>query len=59
MSDKENEPKVVVYIPKNAKINLENKNDEPPIPKYNKRIMNFDVDAINKVVGGSYGKEED
>lgn len=59
MSDTDKEPKVVVYIPKNAKINLENKNDEPPIPKYNKRIMNFDIEAIKNVTGGSYGKEED
>jgi hypothetical protein len=29
---------VVVYIPPGAKINVENKVDDPPKPEYNKRI---------------------
>ena len=53
------EPKVFVYIPKNAKINVENKNDDPPVPKYNNRKKIIDLDAVKKIVGGKYGKNED
>jgi len=59
MSGNETEPKMVVYLPPNAKVNSENKNAEPPVPKYNRRKKILDIDAVKKLVGGSYGKKED
>ena len=53
-----NESKIIVYVPKGAGINIENKNLEPPETKYNNRRKNFNIDAIKKVIGGLYGRKE-
>jgi hypothetical protein len=45
-----------VYAPTGAKINIENKDLDPPTPEYNKRAKVFDLESIKKVVGGEYGR---
>lgn len=52
-----NEPKVIVYVPKDAKLSIDNKNLDPPSPKYDNRRKIFNMDAIKKLVGGLYGRK--
>ena len=48
----------VVYVPKNAKLNVDNKNQSPPQTIYHDRRKIFNLDAIKKLVGGIYGKKD-
>jgi hypothetical protein len=59
MKEDKNKPRTVVYIPKGAKINIENISDEPPKTRYERRRVRFDVNAVKKMVGGRYGKSEE
>jgi hypothetical protein len=54
---KENKP--LVYIPPGAKINVENKNDDPPPTRYERRKFVFQIDNVKKFVKGFYGKRDD
>ena len=45
-----------VYVPVGARINIENKDQNPPEPQYNNRKKIFDLESIKKVVGGEYGR---
>lgn len=47
----------VVYIPPNSKININNKDLDPPITQYNTRVNTFDLEEVKKVVGGEYGRK--
>jgi hypothetical protein len=51
------EPKAIVYVPNGAKLNIENKTQEPPETKYNNRRKIFNLDAIKKIIGGVYGRK--
>lgn len=46
-----------VYIPKGARINLENKEQISPATEYNKRVRVFDIEAVKKFVKGIYGRK--
>lgn len=48
-----------VYLPKGAKINLDNKDLPPPEVEYENRKHNFDINAVKDVTEGQYGKKED
>jgi len=50
--------KVVVYVPKGAGLNIENKSQDPPKTKYNDRQKTFYIDTIKKFIGGLYGRKE-
>ena len=45
-----------VFIPSNARINIENKDEDPPKTRYNNREKIVDLETIKKVVGGEYGR---
>ena len=55
MSKKKNK---FVYVPKNAKLNYENKDLDPPPVEYENRKVIFNRKAVKKVVGGKYGRDE-
>ena len=49
--------KIIVYIPaNNTKINIENKDQDPPVTQYNNRVNTLDLEEVKKVVGGEYGR---
>ena len=48
----------LVFLPANARLNFETTNQSPPETKYNKRMKQFDQDAVKKVVGGNYGRQD-
>jgi len=48
--------RVVVYIPPGAKINVENKESDPPKSEYNNRMKIFDLSKVKHLVGGTYGR---
>lgn len=50
------EPNIVIYVPPDAKINLENKSQDTPLTKYNDRLKIFNMEAIKKLLGGIYGR---
>ena len=47
----------VIYVPPDAKINLENRNLPEPEVEYEIRKQFFDVDAVKDVTKGQYGKK--
>jgi len=47
---------VHVYIPNNARLNFENKEESPPKVKYEKRRVTFDINETKKLCGGKYGQ---
>lgn len=51
------ENKINIYVPPNAKINLENLNQKPPVTQYNNRMKVLDINEVKKVVKGKYGRE--
>lgn len=55
---KQNIDKIVVYVPQDARLNLEVNSQNPPTPKYNSRMQNIDQDVVKKIVGGKYGRED-
>jgi hypothetical protein len=55
-SKKSGEPKV--YVPDNARLNIDNKKDEPPKTKYEKTRRALKREQVNKLVGGKYGSEQ-
>lgn len=59
MKKESKESKPLVYIPNGAKINTENISDLPPITKYEKRRVKFDINGVKKLVGGRYGKNDE
>jgi hypothetical protein len=48
--------KVRPYIPENAGLNFDNKESEPPKPKYERTKAIFNLDVIRKLVKGKYGR---
>lgn len=48
----------LIYIPKDAKINLSNSEQNPPQTKYNSRVKVFNIDAIKKLLKGNYGRND-
>ncbi len=53
----DNDPKIIVYVPQDAKLNIDNKSLDPPLPKYENRRKLFNMEAIKKIVGGLYGRK--
>ena len=45
-----------VYLPANAKLNIDGQPMDAPKVKYEKRKHRFNLDAIKKVIGGNYGQ---
>ena len=54
---KKHEP--LIYVPPDAKINLENKNIKPTETEYESRRATFDVDAVKNLTKGKYGKKKE
>jgi len=54
---KDGEPKV--YVPANAKINLENNHLPTPEVEYEKTKHVFDINAVKDITKGQYGKKEE
>jgi len=57
MKDKINLPRTVIFLPADAKLNFENNIQNPPHTKYNNREQIFDQEAIKKVIGDKYGRQ--
>ena len=53
---KDPESNPVVFIPDNARINVENQATDPPVTKYEKRKFIFQRDSVRKLAGGKYGR---
>ena len=49
---------MVVYVPENTRLNFEVAPQSPPETKYNKRMVQFNKDAVKKIVGGTYGRQD-
>lgn len=49
----------VIYVPEEAKINLENKTDTPPKTEYSNRQSNKEDNTIKQLCGGKHGKTND
>jgi hypothetical protein len=47
---------VYVHIPKDARINVENKDAPAPEPVYEERRANIDIHVTKKLCGGKYGR---
>ena len=47
----------VVYVPKGAKLNIKNTDEDNPTVEYEYRKKIIDKDAVKKVVGGVYGRK--
>jgi len=54
---KRNEDDPIIFIPFNARINIENKDKDPPKTQYNNREKIIDLEAVKKVVGGEYARK--
>jgi len=52
---KRNDDDPFVYVPTDAKANLENVPNSPPKTKYNSCTVTFDEKTVTSLIGGEYG----
>ena len=48
---------VYVYVPKGARLNIDNKEEEPPTTKYEKQRSTVESNVTKKLCGGKYGQD--
>lgn len=54
----EKESKVLIYVPSEARTNIDNKPMSPPETEYEERKVELDKNAVKDVTKGKYGSDE-
>ena len=58
MEDEPKEEGIFVYIPDNARLNIEAKGEEAPTVKHEKRRSDIHNEVTKKLCGGNYGQSD-